>query len=225
MKALTRSALLGILLFSAGCRSTNHLAEYDFHRTGIVAVAPLAAVPDVYTDLAWRTEPQNRSVVESVIRVGSAIVREAGAAEARQKLIEAEEEVDVAARIADGALDRVARMLGADPVGDERDADFALEVIVDKQGIFAIDSFTGSMQYGVDGKIRLVALDTGRKVWERKIRERETFASSLGGSVGDIVSGAILLDMTTDEMVAALERLADRMAASIIRRMADDRDD
>lgn len=209
-----------------GCRSTNHLADYDFSRATIVADAPLAAPPDVYTDLAWRTMGrEGESRIERALRIGSAVVKEIGAEEARRKLVEAEERVDVSASIADAAMERVTRMLRAESVDDLRDADFVLEILVEKQGIYAVDPITGSMQYGVDGKARLIHLDTGRRVWERKIEERETFARSVGGSAGAIVSGVVLADMSVEEMVEALERLSYRMGMSVARRMGDDLED
>lgn len=212
------------LAVATGCSSTNRLSRYDFDRATIVAIAPYAAAPDVYTDSAFRADGTGRreSVAAAVVRLGSVIAKEAGAAEARRKLQEAEEEVDVAGRIAGASLDRVARALGARPVDDEEQADFALEILVDRQGIFAADPFTGSMHYGVNGKIRIVHLDSGETVWERRLREREQFAGGVGGSIGAIASGVVLSDMTVDEMVEALERLSDRMALSILDRLGDD---
>ena len=220
-----RLAVLVAAVTLAACRSTNHLAQYDFYQATIAADAPYAVPPDVYTDLSWRTsEREGDSVVDRVLRVGSAVIKEVGAEEARKKLVEAEERVDVSARIADVAMERTARMLRADMVDDFRQADFVLEILVEKQGIFAVDEVSGSMQYGVDGKVRLIHLDTGRRIWERKIRERETFTRSVGGSAGAVVSGIRLAEMSVDEMAEALDRLSTRMGLSVARYLGYDLD-
>ncbi len=212
-------------LAGAGCGHTNHLTRYDFYQSTIYADAPLAVPPDVYTDLAWRMPGRNGdSVVERAIRITGAVVKEVGAEEARRKLIEAEDRVDVSARIADATMERALRMLRAEAAPDLRQADFLLEVLVEKQGIFAVDPVTGSLQYGVDGKVRLIHLDSGKRVWERNFRERETFARSVGGSVGAIVSGIQLSDMSVEEMVEALERLSDRMGSNVARYLGEDLD-
>lgn len=217
------------LLFSAavlvlsGCGSTNHLKDYDFSNATLVVDAPLAAPPDVYTDLAFRAHvDEDQPAVLNVLRVGSAIVKEVGAEEARRKLVRAEERVDVSAQIANTAIERTARILRARVVDDLRYADYVLEVIVDKQGIYAVDPITSAIDYGVEGKIRLIHLDTGRTVWKRKFREKEVFARSVGGSAGAIITGIQLADMSEDEMVDALHRLASRMGMTVARRLGDD---
>lgn len=224
-RSTTLAAALVFALAGAGCGHTNHLSRYDFYQSTIYADAPLAAPPDVYTDLAWRGPGRDgESVVERAIRITGAVVKEVGAEEARRKLIEADERVDVAARIADATMERALRVLRADEVGDLRQADFLLEILVEKQGIFAVDPVTGSMQYGVDGKVRLIHLDSGKRVWERKFRERETFARSVGGSVGAIVSGVQLSEMSVEEMEEALERLSYRMGSNVARYLGEDLD-
>ncbi len=219
------AAILVTAILFMGCGHTNHLSRYDFYQSTIYADAPLATPPDVYTDLAWRASGrEGESSIERALRIGTAVVKEVGAEEARRKLIEADERVDVAARIADATMERAARLLRADEVGDMREADFLIEILVEKQGIFAVDEFTGSMQYGVDGKVRLIHLDTGKRVWERKFRERETFARSVGGSAGAIVSAVQLSEMSVDEMVEALERLSYRMGSNVARYLREDLD-
>ena len=207
------TAFLAVAAFVvAGCGHTNHLSRYDFYRSTLYADAPLATPPDVYTDLAWRASGrEGESVVEHAIRITGAVVKEVGAEEARRKLVEAEERVDVA-------------MLRADQVGDLREADFLLEILVEKQGIYAVDPVTGSMQYGVDGKVRLIHLDSGKRVWERKFRERETFARSTPGVAGAILSGVQLSEMSVEEMVDALERLAYRVGANVAGYLGEDLD-
>jgi hypothetical protein len=225
LSARTSLCAAAFALILAGCGSSNRLARYDFYEATIYADAPLAAPPDVYTDLAWSTEPRaGDSPIMAALRIGSAVVKEVGAEEARRKLVQAEERVDVPARVADAAMERVTRLLRANEVGDLREADFLVEILVDRQGIFAADPVTGSLQYGVDGRVRMIHLDSGKRVWERKFRERETFARSVGGSPGAIVSGVQLSEMSVEEMAEALERLSYRMGSTVARYMGEDLD-
>ena len=87
MHTVIRLSVLMAAVTFAGCRSTNRLAQYDFYQATIAADAPFAVPPDVYTDLAWRTDGrEGDSVVDRVLRVGSAVIKEVGAEEARKKL-------------------------------------------------------------------------------------------------------------------------------------------
>ncbi len=96
------------LLLLAGCNTTNRLHDYDFDDARVAVVANMPPRPVVFTDLLYEGRIDPDDPIGSIFRVGSAIVKQAEAQQAQERMNSALDHVDVADRVAQEAMRRSA---------------------------------------------------------------------------------------------------------------------
>jgi len=218
-----RVALFSVALVavqSASCRGTGRLSEYEFNQRTLAVRSSIPPHPEVLTGpwfFDWPTDP-----VRAVIRAGTRIAREVEAAEVRARLDSAAASIDVAGRLAGRAHDRASFHLRADPVRDERAADFLLEVIVHEYGIDAED-WEAAAHFYVEARLVLIDGHDGTQIWDTKVTSRDRIAPALfaPGVVRDVVTARALAGQSVAEIERALERLADYSADRITERLRE----
>lgn len=215
--------LTGIVaLVASGCGGRHHLGEYDF-RGHSLAVVPLPAPsPELYTG---SHDINSENPVIAVIEAGSAVAVGLEARRARARLDSAAANVDIERRIADQALVRASRYLGARAVDDERAADFLLEIDVQQFGIDA--SGGGAATLFVEGEAILIDGASGREIWSREVSAWDEITPSVGGiegvaAAGGILTAAALTRITVEEYQRVLEQLADYTADVMTEELRED---
>lgn len=210
-----------------GCQSTGRLAEYDFAGRTLYAVYDLPMRAEVLTGPLF--DVPSGDPVRDLMRAGAMAAREIAAADIRDRLDAASERVDLPVRVGERLGPRAARYLRTELVEDEAEADFGLEVRIREYGIDA-ERWEAAAHFFVEAQVILYDGADGRTIWESKVKERDPMAPAIFGGrrarfVRDVVTAAVLADMSEDEIVVALEALADYAADHISERLRDSLDE
>lgn len=125
-------------------------------------------------------------------------------------------------------LESAARHLRAEPVDDGRAADYELEVRVRRYGIVAA-SWTSGAYFDFDGDVLLLDGETGRIIWETRVRARDPVRSSLFGTderaIDNVITAVALAELSAREVQRAFESLADYAADAVLRKFTEDLDE
>ena len=213
-----RRVLLGlILLVGIGCGSTNRLHEVDLDDARVAVVANIPPRPVVFTDVLYDARIDPYDPVGSIFRAGTAIAKQSQARQAQARMDSALTHVDVADRVARQALRRSAPTLGYRPTNHVDDAGFILDLHIANYGLVA-DSWEATVHFEVDAEMLLIDRRTRRVIWKKRIREVEPVSHAgigLGTTFGNVFTAAALSKLSVEEMVIALEHLADFTAAHL----------
>jgi hypothetical protein len=197
-----------IVSFAVGCGGGHHLAEYPFSsRTlAVVYIAPPAPVLlTSYYDLSNSQNP-----VEVAVRAGADVVREREARRASSRLDSATARIDIPKVLAQRTLERASRYLGTRPITDEQQADYLMEVRMDRFGINAkADEATYLFTYA-----EAVLLDrrTGREIWNVNIHGRDRltpYVQSNSRIPGSVIAAGTLGSVSVSDFQGALNELMD----------------
>ena len=201
--------------------SAGHLAEYEFVDRPVAVVTVAPPKPDVFTeDDFWLGE---RSLLEAVVRVAADIAREAQAERARARLDSAVAIVDVSQRMSARVLEQGARQLRGRAVESVQNADFEIELRVQRYGIEA-DSWDDQAEFVIEAQVLILDSDSGREIWKSDVDESEPVSSSVIGralpdAVGSAVTAGQLASLSVAEMQRALESLADYCADRMVEKL------
>ncbi len=218
--ACVAAALLSAVLLSS-CQSAGRLGEYDFADRTVAAVYDFPPYPEVLTGPYFPGHPDDP--VHALVRLGSRIAREVAAAGVRERLDSAATRTDVAGRLAARTSERAARLLRATLVDDEAGADFLLEVRVRDYGIDA-EEWDAAAHVFVDAQVLILDGADGSEIWESHVRERDPLTPHIFGGdrariARNVVTAAVLADMSVDDLARAMEHVADYAADRITERL------
>lgn len=223
-RLLRGAALLLVSMTATACASAGHLAEYDFRDRSVGVALVNAPRPELLTNEVLDLDFDNP--LQAVLRIGVDLVKEVEAARARPRLYEAATVADVPTRMREQVLQGVAGELRARPVADPAEAEFEVEVAIQRYGIDA-DSWHGPAHLFVESEVVLRDAATGRRIWKGKVTEREAITPNLLGIPGpgpgvegiasDILTAAALASLSTEQMTLALEALGDFASDRILR--------
>ena len=213
-----------IFLMGLGCGSTNRLHEVDFEDARVAVVTNIPPWPVVFTDVFYEARIDPDDPVGSIFRAGTAIAKQAEARQAQARMDSALAYVDVADRVAWQALRRSAPTLGYRPTNHPEDADFILDLHIANYGLVA-DSWEATVHFEVDAEMLLVDRRTRRVIWKKHLREVEPVSHAgigRGATFGNVFTAAALSTLSVEQMVVALEHLADFTAARLIATLRHD---
>ena len=192
----------------AACGGGHHLAEYPFStRTlAVVYIAPPAPVLlTSYYDLRSSQNP-----IEAVVRAGADVAREREGRRASARLDSATARIDIPAVLAKRTLDRASRYLGTRPIADEQQADYLMEVRMERFGINAkADEAAYLFTYA-----EAVLLDrrTGREIWNINVHGRDRltpYVESTSRIPGSVITASTLGSVSVADFQGALNQLMD----------------
>lgn len=209
-RALLHAVTLSVLLGTVACGPSHRLGEYDFRDRTVSVVSDVPRRPDVLTG-PYFVGGITGDPIRDVLRAGARVYREVESRRLRERLESAATRIDVGHVLQDNTLERVARYLGADPVGRDGEPDFLLELIVVEYGIDA-ESWDAAAHFYIEADATLLYAPTGEEIWRKEIDASERIGSAIfgpGHAVSDVVTAATLADLTVEEIVLALESLAD----------------
>jgi len=199
---------LGSIGALASCGGGHHLAEYPFtSRTlAVVYIAPPA--PELLTSYYDLGNSQNP--VEAVVRAGADVAREKEGRKASARLDSATARIDIPAVLAQRTLQRASRYLGTRPIADENQADYLMEVRMERFGINAkADEAAYLFTYA-----EAVLLDrrTGREIWNVNVHGRDRltpYVQSTSPIPGSVITASTIGRVSVAEFQGALNQLMD----------------
>ncbi len=214
------ASLLAVLL-TAGCGSTNRLDEYSF-RDLTLAVAPtFPPYPEVLTGPYFPGHPEDP--IHAIIRAGSRIAKEVEARRVRARLDSAAARVDVPTLVSERIGERAARYLGSRQVDTTERADLLFEVEIRDYGIDA-EEWDAAARFFVDAEAWLLDGDDRRMIWKTRVKAREPITPAIFGrpAMRDVVTAAVLSELSVEDIARALDQLAFYAADRVTDRLRSD---
>lgn len=203
--------LLGAIGGSASlvaCGGGHHLAEYPFtNRTlAVVYIAPPA--PELLTSYYDLSSSQNP--LEAVVRGAADVAREREGRRAQARLDSAVSRIDIPAVLAQRTLQRASRYLGTRPITDENQADYLMEVRMERFGINAkADEATYLFTFA---EAVLIDRRTGREIWNVNVHGRDRLTPYVQASSpipGSVIAAGTLGSVSVADFQNALNELMD----------------
>lgn len=213
-----------LVLSQVACAHTGRLAEYDFTDRALAVVTVVPARPDVFTgDWLEGADDEGGSLLGSILRVGGEVVREVEAHQARGRLMEASEGLDLGGHVAARVLTGAARVLGARPILHEGSSEFVLDIRIDYYGIEA-DSWDSQAQFVLGAEMFLLETRTGTEVWRAEIDAEQ--AINRGTLIDSPTTNAILTaralsELSAEEMRTGFLSLGDFCADELVDHLRD----
>lgn len=192
----------------AGCGGGHHLAEYPFaSRTlAVVYVAPPA--PELLTSYYDLSSSQNP--LEAVVRGAADVAREREGRRAQARLDSAASRINFPTVLAQRTVQRASRYLGTRPVTDENQADYLMEVRMERFGINAkADEATYLFTFA---EAVLIDRRTGREIWNINVHGRDRltpYVESSSRIPGSVIAAGTLGTVKVADFQNALNELMD----------------
>jgi hypothetical protein len=201
-------AALPVLTAVAGCGGGHHLAEYPFASRTLAVVYVAPPSPVLLTSYYDLTNSQNP--VEAVVRAGADVAREREGRRASARLDSATSRIDIPAVLAQRTLQRASRYLGTRPITDENQADYLMEVRMERFGINAkADEAAYLFTYA---EAVLIDRRTGREIWNINIHGRDRltpYVRSTSPIPGSVITASTLGSVSVADFQGALNQLMD----------------
>ncbi len=217
--------LLAAALAVQGCGASNRLDEIALENRRVAVTAAIPPAPRVQAGSPLEAGIDVYDPIGTAVRVGTSVDKRRQARRAQVRLDSVVATVDVADRVARQSLAGAARVLRFAPATRPEESDFVLDLRIADYGLVA-DSFEGATYFVLTGDVRLLAADTGEVLWDARLAEREVVDRALFGllpvSVGNVVTGRALANLSVREMATGLGRLADLTAERVTERLARD---
>ena len=194
--------------FLAGCGGGHHLAEYPFASRTLAVVYLAPPSPELLTSYYDLRSSQN--AVEAVVRAGADVAREREGRRASARLDSATRRVDIPAVLAKRTLERASRYLGTRPVLDENQADYLMEVRMERFGINAKADEAAYLFTFAEAV--LIDRRTGREIWDINIHGRDRltpYVRSDSRIPGSVITASTLGSVSVADFQEALNQLMD----------------
>lgn len=222
---LHRLILLALVVPVWGCGASNRLDEIALENRRVAVTAAIPPAPRVQAGSPLESGIDVYDPIGTAVRVGTSIDKRRQARRAQVRLDSVVARVDIADRIARQSLAGAAAALRFLPATRPEESDFVLDLRIGDYGLVA-DSFEGATYFVLTGEVRLLSAGTGEVLWDARLAEREVVDRALFGllpvSVGNVVTGRALANLSVQEMATGLGRLADLTAQRVTERLARD---
>jgi hypothetical protein len=207
-RARVLAGVCSIVATLAACGGGHHLAEYPFASRTLAVVYIAPPSPELLT--SYYDLGNSRNPIEAVVRAGADVAREREGRRAYARLDSATARIDIPAVLAQRTLERASRYLGTRPVTDESQADYLMEVRMERFGINAkADEAAYLFTYA-----EAVLLDrrTGREIWNVNIHGRDRltpYVQSSSPIPGSVITAGTLGSVSVADFQGALNQLMD----------------
>jgi len=207
-RARALAGVCSIVATLAACGGGHHLAEYPFASRTLAVVYIAPPSPELLT--SYYDLGNSRNPIEAVVRAGADVAREREGRRAYARLDSATARIDIPAVLAQRTLERASRYLGTRPVTDESQADYLMEVRMERFGINAkADEAAYLFTYA-----EAVLLDrrTGREIWNVNIHGRDRltpYVQSSSPIPGSVITAGTLGSVSVADFQGALNQLMD----------------
>jgi hypothetical protein len=207
-RARALAGVCSIVATLAACGGGHHLAEYPFASRTLAVVYIAPPSPELLT--SYYDLGNSHNPIEAVVRAGADVAREREGRRAYARLDSATARIDIPAVLAQRTLERASRYLGTRPVTDESQADYLMEVRMERFGINAkADEAAYLFTYA-----EAVLLDrrTGREIWNVNIHGRDRltpYVQSSSPIPGSVITAGTLGSVSVADFQGALNQLMD----------------
>jgi hypothetical protein len=197
-----------LLVALSACGGGHHLAEYPFSSRTLAVVYVAPPSPELLTSYYDLRNSQNP--IEAVVRAGADVAREREGRRANARLDSASSRIDIPGVLAQRTLQRASRYLGTRPTTDENQADYLMEVRMERFGINAkADEAAYLFTYA-----EAVLLDrrTGREIWNVNVHGRDRltpYVESSSRIPGSVITASTLGSVSVADFQGALNQLMD----------------
>jgi hypothetical protein len=202
-----------------GCASTGRLGRYELQRHRLTAFMEAPPRAEVFAGSAVWIDTHD--VVSTALRAGTAIAKQIQAQEVRDLMQDAVARAEIPEQVRRRILSRGSKILDCDPVQRLEQSDAFFDLEIRRYGIDA-SSYSADVRFVIDLKARLRDARTGDKIWKTSIHQSESVSPSvfgLGDIAGNIVSIAVLSELSADEIASGLKLLADDAADRVCARL------
>lgn len=213
---------LGIMLVLIQCGAINRLGGYQFRNQTAASIMASPPHAQVFTDSFYDSYDGN--IISTAIRVGTSIAKSIEAQNTQIKLNNAMQQVDVPEIIRVQTLTSSSEYLHFQPIRETADADFLFMMNIKKYGIDA-ESWSASVRFKIDIKVRLIDNKRNVEIWKRTIRVREPVTQEMFGlsnTAGNVITAVALSELTEQDMVDGFSYLSLYMADKIAERIHRD---
>ena len=185
----------------------------------MVYIAPPA--PELLTGYYDLTSSQNP--LEAVVRAGADVAREREGRRANARLDSATSRVDIPGGLAQRTLERASRYLGTRPIKDENQADYLMEVRMERFGINAKADEAAYLFTFAEAV--LIDRRTGREIWNVNIHGRDRltpYVQSDSHIPGSVITAGTLGSVSVADFQGALNQLIDYSSTLITNELRSD---
>lgn len=209
---LTRRGISSIgvsaITMLAACGGGHHLAEYPFSSRTLAVVYIAPPSPELLTSYYDLNKSQN--AIEAVVRAGADVAREREGRRANARLDSATARIDIPAVLAQRTLQRASRYLGTRPITDENQADYLMEVRMERFGINAKADEAAYLFTFAEAV--LIDRRSGREIWNVNIHGRDRltpYVESTSRIPGSVITAGTLGSVSVADFQGALNQLMD----------------
>jgi hypothetical protein len=198
----------------AACGGGHHLAEYPFSSRTLAVVYIAPPSPELLTSYYDLSSSQNP--IEAVVRAGADVAREREGRRANARLDSASARIDIPSVLAQRTLQRASRYLGTRPITDENQADYLMEVRMERFGINAKADEAAYLFTFAEAV--LIDRRTGREIWNVNIHGRDRltpYVESNSRIPGSVITASTLGSVSVADFQDALNQLMDLSSNSI----------
>ena len=192
----------------AGCGGGHHLAEYPFASRTLAVVYLAPPAPELLTSYYDLGNSQNP--LEAVVRGAADVAREREGRRAQARLDSAASRIDFPTVLAQRTVQRASRYLGTRPVTEENQADYLMEVRMERFGINAkADEATYLFTFA---EAVLIDRRTGREIWNVNVHGRDRLTPYVEASSpipGSVIAAGTLGSVKVADFQNALNELMD----------------
>jgi hypothetical protein len=214
-RLVTHLAVAGSVLAGlTACGGGHHLAEYPFSSRTLAVVYIAPPSPELLTSYYDLSSSQNP--IEAVVRAGADVAREREGRRANARLDSASARIDIPSVLAQRTLPRASRYLGTRPTTDENQADYLMEVRMERFGINAKADEAAYLFTFAEAV--LIDRRTGREIWNVNIHGRDRltpYVESNSRIPGSVITASTLGSVSVADFQNALNQLMDLSSNSI----------
>jgi hypothetical protein len=203
-----------LTLIVVGCASYD-LSLYEFRDRPLAIDVRVLRSARVEGDLFVTLDPDNP--IGTVLSIGTSIAKAGEVAAAQERLDRALKNTDIEALTRLELEDFAEFSLGSILVERRPDAEYYLQVEIERYGVDA-DGPGSAVRFNLDGRAELYDEFSRELIWATGLHIRERANASFFGlpaAAGNVLSAALLAELSEEEMVRGLESIAREAAREI----------
>ena len=222
----TLAGLLTILALSSCAHTPVHypLADYSFLDATLAADMILPPEPTINVFYHVTFDPDDP--LRTALSIGTSVLKAAEVEQAQERMRQALETVDVPELLRDQALAGCSAALGTRNAGSVQEADYRLVLDIHEYGISA-RGYGSGVAMTMEVTAGLYSNLDRKLIWRRNVSLDVPATVQLfgvGHVVGNLVTAAMLADLSTEELAAGFRNLATEAARSLAHRLERDLD-
>jgi hypothetical protein len=212
------------MLLLGSCMTVNKLDSYDLYGSRLAVVMRTPPAPRMNVDYDVFIDSHNP--IYSALSVLTNIAKANQAYHAETVMRDALDVADVPAIIRERAFSACAAALDVEPVRARAEADYILELDIREWGIDARSAWD-PVSLRIQVSARLYRSYSDEMIWRRELTVKQSASPEMfgvGHVVNNMVTTAVLSEMTRDELETGFRELAATAAARVARSLEKDLD-